>query len=86
MATENSTLPDSLASSGSNSATDDASSLYYLHQSNSPSLILVSQPLIGDNYASWSKSMVIALSVKNKLGFVDGSIPKPEGNDSFARS
>ena len=25
--------------------------------------------------------MTIALSVKNKLGFIDGSIPKPIGND-----
>ena len=25
--------------------------------------------------------MQIALSVKNKLGFIDGSIQKPEGND-----
>ena len=26
--------------------------------------------------------MLIALSVKNKLGFVDGAISKPSGNDS----
>ncbi|EXC16177.1 hypothetical protein L484_024345 [Morus notabilis] len=35
----------------------------------------------GDNYASWSRAMMIALSVKNKLGFIDGSITKPEGTD-----
>ncbi|KAK2655209.1 hypothetical protein Ddye_008261 [Dipteronia dyeriana] len=35
--------------------------------------------LSGDNYASWSRAMSIALSVKNKLGFINGSISKPEG-------
>ena len=31
---------------------------------------------------SWSISMLIALSVKNKIGFVDGSIARPSGNDT----
>ncbi|XP_031274459.1 uncharacterized protein LOC116132918 [Pistacia vera] len=30
--------------------------------------------------------MVIAPLVKNKLGFIDGSIPRPEGNDSLLNS
>ncbi|KAL5563154.1 hypothetical protein UlMin_032901 [Ulmus minor] len=64
-----------------NSAIDDSSNPYFLHHSDNPGLVLVSQPLIGENYASWSRAMLIALSVKNKLGFVDGSIPKPAGID-----
>ena len=64
-----------------NSAINDSSNPYFLHHSDNPSLVLVSQPLIGENYASWSRTMLIALSVKNKLGFVDGSIPKPAGTD-----
>ena len=40
-------------------------------------MVLVSPLLNGDNYASWSRSMTIALSVKNKLGFV----VKPSGTD-----
>ncbi|KAL5544288.1 hypothetical protein UlMin_008072 [Ulmus minor] len=63
------------------SAIDDSSNPYFLHHSDNPGLVLVSQPLIGENYASWSRAMLIALSVKNKLGFVDGSIPKPAGTD-----
>ncbi|XP_052186088.1 uncharacterized protein LOC127797323 isoform X1 [Diospyros lotus] len=50
------------------------SSLYFLHHSNSLGLVLVSQSLTGDNCALWSPAMLIALSVKNKLGFIDGSI------------
>ncbi|KAL5552847.1 hypothetical protein UlMin_040248 [Ulmus minor] len=67
--------------SGGHSAIDDSSNPYFLHHSDSPGLVLVSQPLIGENYASWSCAMLIALSVKNKLGFIDGLIPKPAGTD-----
>ena len=63
------------------SAVDDPLNPYYLHHFDSPCFVLVSQLLTGDNYAFWSRAMLIALSVKNKLGFIDGSIPKPGGND-----
>ncbi|KAL5754433.1 hypothetical protein ACOSP7_022653 [Xanthoceras sorbifolium] len=63
----------------SRSAIQEPSNPFYLHHSDSPGLVLVSQRLTGENYASWSRAMLIALSVKNKLGFVDGSITKPEG-------
>lgn len=59
----------------------DSSNPYYLHHSDSPGLVLVTHQLTGDNYASWSRAMTIALSVKNKLGFIDGSLPKPEVTD-----
>ncbi|KAK3404370.1 hypothetical protein EUGRSUZ_K00680 [Eucalyptus grandis] len=38
--------------------------------------------LTGDNYDSWSQAMTIALSTKNKIGFVMGDIPKPESIDA----
>ena len=69
------------ASSNGKLAVDDPLSPFFLHHSNSLSLILVSQPFTGDNYASWSRAMQISLSVKDKLGFIDGSIQKLEGND-----
>ncbi|KAM1354450.1 hypothetical protein PS2_028584 [Malus domestica] len=53
-----------------------------LHHSDSPSLVLVSQLLDGHNYGQWSRSMRIALSAKNKLGFVDGSIKNPATTDA----
>ncbi|XP_022851410.1 uncharacterized protein LOC111373157 [Olea europaea var. sylvestris] len=69
-----------------NSAIEDGSNPFYLHHTHNPGLILVSQPLTGDNYASWSRSMKIALSVKNKLGFINGSISRPAGNDDLLKS
>ncbi|GMI69096.1 hypothetical protein HRI_000578900 [Hibiscus trionum] len=50
---------------------------YYLHQSDSPGMILVTQQLGTDNYNSWRRSMLMALSAKNKIGFIDGSISAP---------
>lgn len=62
------------------SIVDDPLNPFYLHHSDSPGHMLVSQMLTGDNYASWSRAMTIALSVKNKLGFIDASIQKPASN------
>ncbi|KAI5342448.1 hypothetical protein L3X38_010323 [Prunus dulcis] len=53
-----------------------------LHHSDSPGLVLVSKPLEGHNYDQWSRSMLIALSAKNKLGFIDGTIKSPASTDA----
>lgn len=60
------------------SPVDDPASVYYLHPSEGSGLILVSQPLSGENYNSWSRAFLIALTIKNKLGFIDGTISLPE--------
>ncbi|XP_062100748.1 uncharacterized protein LOC133806670 [Humulus lupulus] len=61
----------------------DPADPYYLHHIDNPGNILVSQPFMGqDNYASWSRAMKLSVSVKNKLGFLDGSIMKPPLTDS----
>ncbi|XP_019420684.1 PREDICTED: uncharacterized protein LOC109330868 [Lupinus angustifolius] len=54
---------------------------YYLHPGENPGAILVSPPLEGGNYHSWSRAMRRALSSKNKLKFVDGSIRVPSPID-----
>uniref|UniRef100_A0A2N9G749 Retrotransposon Copia-like N-terminal domain-containing protein n=1 Tax=Fagus sylvatica TaxID=28930 RepID=A0A2N9G749_FAGSY len=76
--------PQSNSSASENAVNDDPipSSPYYLHPSDNSSLILVPEPLTGDNFHSWFRSMDMALTIKNKLGFVDGSIREPEVNPS----
>ncbi|KAF5445272.1 hypothetical protein F2P56_034337, partial [Juglans regia] len=56
---------------------EDATSPLFLHVSNSLGVLLVTQPLVGDNYHAWSRSMFMELSAKNKLGFVNGSLTMP---------
>jgi len=50
---------------------------YFVHQSDHPNLMLVPIKLNGTNYPSWSKSMIYALTAKNKVGFINGSIQPP---------
>ena len=54
---------------------------FYVHPSESPSLVLVTVPLNGGNFHGWQRSMRMSLLTKNKLGFVDGSIEEPEQDD-----
>lgn len=65
---------------------ENSSNPFFLHHSDNPGLILVSQPLNGENYNSWNRSMMIALSVKNKLGFINGDFPRPADDDPLLQS
>ena len=56
-------------------------SCLYLHPSENPTVALVSPVLDPSNYHSWSRSMMTALSAKNKVKFVDGSVPEPPKTD-----
>jgi hypothetical protein len=55
----------------------DSSHPYFVHQSNHPSPMLVPINLNGINYPSWSKSMIHALTAKNEVSFINGSIQPP---------
>nr|XP_009631844.1 uncharacterized protein LOC104121529 [Nicotiana tomentosiformis] len=49
----------------------DSSHPYYLHSSDSPGMVLVNSLFDGNEYGGWRRAIVIALSTKNKLGFID---------------
>ncbi|KAL0331756.1 UNVERIFIED_CONTAM: Retrovirus-related Pol polyprotein from transposon RE2 [Sesamum angustifolium] len=51
-----------------------------LHGGDHPGMSLVSVPLDGSNYLSWSRSVKLALGAKQKLGFIDGTCDKPTEN------
>ena len=55
---------------------DNLHSPYHLLNLDHPGLVLVSESLDGSNYGTWIVAMTTSLEAKNKLGFVDGSIPK----------
>ncbi|KAF7143506.1 hypothetical protein RHSIM_Rhsim05G0070200 [Rhododendron simsii] len=59
-------------------STVESSSPFFIHPSDHPGLLLVTKRLDGNNYATWRRSMVIALTAKNKIGFVNGAIKAPD--------
>lgn len=56
--------------------TDDSTSPYYLHPADVV-VRLTGDVFNGDNYLIWSKTFVMNLKVKDKVGFLDGSLPIP---------
>ncbi|KAF7835972.1 uncharacterized protein G2W53_010831 [Senna tora] len=63
--------------SGSKSSKNNEGA-YGLHNSDHPGVALVTTSLDGRNYLSWSIAVRTAFEAKDKIGFIDGSIPSPE--------
>ena len=59
------------------SSIDNPRNPYYLNNGDNPGILLFPEKLIGENFHTWQRSMTRALSAKNKLGFVNGSISQP---------
>lgn len=56
----------------------DPTSVYYIHPSDASTTQLVSVKFAGVGFHNWKRSMMLTLSAKNKLGFVNGSIEVPD--------
>jgi len=56
---------------------NNPSHVLFLHPSDNPNNVLVSELMNGENYAHWRKAMEVALIAKNKLGFVLGDCTRP---------
>ena len=61
----------------SQSPITETSNFLFIHSSDHLGLLLVTKRLNGDNYPTRKRSMIIALTTKNKIGFVNGSIETP---------
>ncbi|KAL9245915.1 hypothetical protein vseg_019512 [Gypsophila vaccaria] len=57
-----------------------------LQTSDHPGMKLVTHPFEGTGFGNWKRSMLIALSAKNKLCLIDGSSPKPSSTAVNAKS
>ncbi|XP_076945548.1 uncharacterized protein LOC143616670 [Bidens hawaiensis] len=59
----------------------DHTSPYYIHASDYPKQLPVNDILTDGYYNDWSQEMLNFLFAKNKVGFIDRTIKKPESND-----
>lgn len=50
---------------------------YAMFSSDNPGALITSVQLKGDNYNEWAMEMGNALRAKKKMGFIDGTLPKP---------
>ncbi|KAJ0581371.1 putative retrotransposon Copia-like protein [Helianthus annuus] len=60
----------------------DHNSPFYLHPSDYPRQMHVNDALTDHNYLDWVQEMENFLFAKNKIGFIDGTIKKPEADDA----
>ncbi|PKI60125.1 hypothetical protein CRG98_019469 [Punica granatum] len=63
----------------------DVPPVYRLASSDSTGAQVIACTLNGDNYLTWSRAMLIALRARNKLPFIDGTLEKPEEDDSLRK-
>ena len=61
-------IPTVLVGGSSSGNKIDINHAFYLHSSDSPGMGLVSSIFDGKGYQGWKRSVLIALSAKNKLG------------------
>uniref|UniRef100_A0A1S4BBM9 Retrotransposon Copia-like N-terminal domain-containing protein n=1 Tax=Nicotiana tabacum TaxID=4097 RepID=A0A1S4BBM9_TOBAC len=57
--------------------TIDSNHAYFLHSSDAPGMSLVNTTFDGKGFQGWRRSVLIALSAKNKIGFINGACPAP---------
>ncbi|XP_015161028.1 uncharacterized protein [Solanum tuberosum] len=51
---------------------------YFLHNSDSPRMNLITSTFDGKGFPGWRRSILIALSAKKKLGFINGTCAAPD--------
>ena len=60
---------------------EDPYSHYYLHHSDNTASGAVTPLLNGTNYHTWHRAFLMSLSIRNKTGFIDGTLKIPDEKD-----
>ncbi|XP_070040605.1 uncharacterized protein [Nicotiana tomentosiformis] len=64
----------------------DSTHPFFLHPPDYPCMNFVSSAFDGKSYGAWRRAVVIALSAKNKLGFIDETLSIPDENSGLQKS
>uniref|UniRef100_A0A1S4A8U1 Retrotransposon Copia-like N-terminal domain-containing protein n=1 Tax=Nicotiana tabacum TaxID=4097 RepID=A0A1S4A8U1_TOBAC len=60
----------------------DSNYPYFFHSSDAPGMSLVNAPFDGRGFPGWRRSILIVLSTKKKLGFIDGTCVESKLNSA----
>ncbi|XP_033517573.1 uncharacterized protein [Nicotiana tomentosiformis] len=71
----------SVSGSTSSRVTNDSNHPYHLHSSDTPGMALVKSTFDGKGFPRWKRFVLIAISAKNKLGFINGTCDEPIMDD-----
>lgn len=71
-------MPDKEKNTSSSVQNADTQSPFYLHPSDCPGQLHVTEQLHDGNYAEWADEISNFLLAKNKVGIIDGSVPTPK--------
>lgn len=63
------------------SPSENPNSPFFLHHCDNANTVVVTPHLTGPNYLSWNRLFTLAVSIKNKLGFLDWTIETPSLSD-----
>ncbi|XP_074265846.1 uncharacterized protein LOC141588298 [Silene latifolia] len=65
----------------SNTSYDYYDDPLFLSHPDQPTASLSTFPFDGHDFMGWKREILMGLATKNKLGFIDGSVPKPPATD-----
>ncbi|XP_019256454.1 PREDICTED: uncharacterized protein LOC109234864 [Nicotiana attenuata] len=66
--------------SGTREFNPKPSSPLFVQSLDVPGVSLVPVPFSGTNFGGWKRIIIVSLTARNKIAFVDGSLPKPPDN------
>ncbi|XP_060182490.1 uncharacterized protein LOC132612185 [Lycium barbarum] len=75
-----------LAASSTQNELIDSSHPFFISPSDSPGTLLTNTVFDGRSFGGWKRGMWIALTAKNKSGFVDGSTREPSAGTDLHRA
>ncbi|XP_042950334.1 uncharacterized protein LOC122282449 [Carya illinoinensis] len=59
------------------SPSENPNSPYFLYYNDNSHTMIITPSLTGSNHLTWHRSFTLAISIKNRMGFLDGSILTP---------
>jgi len=72
-----------MAVQGGRSLTIDPNDPMFIHPSDHPGQVLVANVFNGEGFDSWKRTFLRALSSKNKVGFIDGTVKQPAADSTL---